>query len=378
MRRVIHFMLYGILLVATSTPACPVAAQEHVWSLKAGQEVDSNPLRVVEAGSDTDTATRMLGSWSFRHRLGLMGVGQWGVTVGGRALVATSSESAVVSQFRHSEVFRVHPRWTVGWGIDAKDRTERQGFRDYRRGGLALDVVRAIGVLDLSVQGSWQAFQFKPDASLSWHGPQGMVAFDVYATDWLTVQGRQSVGGRFVGEEALPSFDEGAVRDSNRFRQDLLVSSGVRISIASSLASLDVGGNLIWNDSNSAGRSYRRQVVDAQLTLNPVGNLFARFAGQLQRTRFPDTALVDDSFALDDENRNQLSVSLENPVGHESVTVELRSTWWSDAFSGDETDRYMRWVGYAGVAWRGRTQRRDNGESDSDRRVLVSSGAQRH
>jgi hypothetical protein len=362
MKRVFHFTLYGMLMIAVVLLSRTVAAQEHVWSLKAGQEFDSNPLRVVGAGSGTDTATRMLGVWSFRHPLGSAGISQWGVTVGGRVLLDTGSESAVVSQFRHSETFRVHPRWTVGWGVDAKDRTERDGFRDYRRGGLALDVTRAIGVVDLSVHGSWQAFEFKPAPSLSWHGPQGAIAFDVYATDWLTLQGRQSVGGRFVGEEALRASDDGLVADANVFRQDLLVSSSVRLSFASPLASLDVGGNLVWNDSNASGRSYRRQVFDAQLTVNPVGNLFARVAGQLQRTTFPDTALVDDSFALDDENRNQFSVSVENPVGHESVTVELRSTWWADAFSGDETDRYMRWVGYAGVAWRGRTRRQATGE----------------
>lgn len=362
MKRAIHFSLCGVLVAAVSTLSFCVAAQEHVWSLKAGQEVDSNPSRVVGAGSDIDTATRMLGSWSFRHRLGSTGIGQWGVTVGGRVLVDTGSESAVVSQFRHSELYRVHPRWTVGWGVDAKDRTERDGFRDYRRGGLGLDVVRAIGLVDLSAHGSWQALEFKPAPSLSWHGPQGAMAVDVYATDWLTVQGRQSAGVRFVGEQALPAPADSPVEDESVYRQDLLLSSSVRLSFVWSLASLDVGGNLVWNDSNASGRSYRRQVVDAQLTVNPVGNLFARLAGQLQRTSFPTTAFIDDSFALDDENRNQISVSFENPIGHETVTLELRSTWWADAFSGDETARYSRWVGYAGVAWRGRTRQQDAAE----------------
>ncbi len=335
--------------------------------MKAGQELDSNPLRVVGEGSEPDTATRLLGSWSLRHPIGSTGVGVWGVNVGGRLLIDTASESAVVSQFRHAENFRVHPRWTVGWGVDGKDRTEREGFRDYRRGGVNLDVVRAIGLLDVSVQGGWQAFQFKPEPSLSWHGPQGVLAFDVYATDWLTLQGRQSVGARFVGEEALQVTDESGGLDERASRRDVLVSSGVRVGFAWAVASLDLGGNLVWNSSNTFGRSYRRQVFDAQVTVNPIGNLFARIAGQLQRTMFPDIAFVDESFALDDENRNQLSVSLENPIGHESVTLELRSTWWSDAFSGDETERYTRWVGYAGLCWRGRAHARGTGSSDQSR-----------
>jgi hypothetical protein len=364
MKRVHVSILCGSIALAVYAPPGLAVAQEHTWSLKAGQEVDTNPLRVVGDGSPTDTATRLLGTWSLRHRIGASGVGVWSANVGGRLLLETRAETAVVSQLRHSERFRIHPQWSAGWAVDGKDRTEQDGFRDYRRGGLSMDVNRAIGLIDLSLQSSWQAFQFKPNPSLSWHGPQGAIGLDVYATDWLTVQGRQSVGVRFVGEDALEETDEGAVALQGVSREDVLVSSSLRVNLAWSVMLLDLGGNLVWNRSNTFGREYRRQVVDAQLTLNPAGNLFARVAGQLQRTTFPDTAFVDDSFALDDENRNQLSVSLENPIGHESVTVELRSTWWADAFTGDETDRYMRWVGYLGVAWRGRAEGWGTGSSE--------------
>ena len=71
----------------------------------------------------------------------------------------------------------------------------------------------------------------------------------------------------------------------------------------------------------------------------------------LQRTLFEDPVLVDPTFSLEDENRNSLSVILEQPVSDE-VAVELRYNGFFQAFGGDDRGSFERHLIYFGVALR--------------------------
>ena len=122
--------LVCIVCVARRAGGCAYADFE--IALKLGGEVDSNPRR-QEVGSPADYATRFLttfrGNGPLADDLVLDATGR----IGGRTLIDTTDENAVLAQADLGLYWLLSEAWRTSATSSWKDRNERGGFRDYTR-----------------------------------------------------------------------------------------------------------------------------------------------------------------------------------------------------------------------------------------------------
>lgn len=347
---VLHIVLLGLLAVAK-----PSWAQSWRTTVKVGQEVDTNPRRIIGEQSETDGGTRGLAT--LQGQVALSPAWTWGSTVraGGRLLYATSVEDAAAVE--------VQTRLT-GWsrgatfgGMQAsyKDRVERGGFRDYRRVS-ALPFIGWDGYwIRFTVSGGYSSFWFKPLPRLNWHGPTVVPSLDFFVSNAVTLSLTYRYLLRDVREDRIVEGDEVGtfiVDEDPNGRVDHFHSGSaeVEVIIGRWLGELEYAYQS--NNSNSFSRGYRRHMGNLSVTGIPFGRLLLRAVVGIQRTSFSDEVFIDESFAIDDQNQNTYTGTLEHPIGQRGWGVELRFTHFDEAFNSEETQRYSRNLAYAGVSWR--------------------------
>jgi hypothetical protein len=340
-------MVQAVTLVGwwalSATASAEVGLQQ--VSVRAGLEGDSNPTRALDAPGGGDVA----------HRYSLLGVGsaqssnrrlalQLQGGAAGRWLVATPEEDAWVSQARLSGWHVWSRQVRAGVQGQVRDRTERGRFRDSLQGsGLAVVQGGGAGPVQVGVAGGYQGFRFKPQRTFDGHGPLGHLQVHARGPGGLDASLRGGLQGRLVAEVGDDVPAQG--------RRDLMGTVQARVGWTESRWMGHVGVQRQWNRSNTTARGFSRWMMDTEVGV-PVGEAWVfRAAALVQRTRFSDGVLLDEAFALDEDNRNQMSLSAAWQV-HPRWSLEGRWVHFREAFGGDDARvPYGRHLGYLGVAW---------------------------
>lgn len=343
-----------LLLICVARAA---SASDVDWSVKLGEEVDTNPARTIGERSDTDAATRLFASVAGGGWLGdrwtLSGSGQ----LGGRVFASTSAQDMLALQASGAAAWWAGYSTWLGARASWKDRRERGGFRDYGRASALAEAGLALEGFDAVAAGGWSWFTYRPDHDLDATGPTASLRLvGRPSRSWTLSAGYTATWRRLNEDRYVWDTDEGAIAFSTEedARRDVLHAPYASVRYAHHRIVVELGYQLIRNRSNSRLRSYVRHAVTPSLTFVPFGDLMVRGAVTLQRTTWDDGNLVDETVGLDDENRNAVTVTLEHPLGPDWLAIEARYARYSEAFTGDDTLRFDRSVVYLGFVARGR------------------------
>ncbi|TVR05116.1 MAG: hypothetical protein EA398_00265 [Deltaproteobacteria bacterium] len=325
-------------------------------TLRAGVEADDNPGRSTAAPEGFSAGARVFGELHLAERptrnldLGVTARagGRWNAGATDATGGAAEASGRARLWLTRSVDWRVRGSW--------RERAERSGDRDYRLLVAATGPGAWIGEHHATLEGGVERFVFHPQPDASSTGGMARGALRLRLAESLVLPVEGSVRSRATREEALggptvPGEEPGGLsEDASDRRRDLMLGVGAGLEWEATRALLEVRWRYAHNDSTAFARSWRRHVVDASVTVLPVGELLVRGAVVVQRTRWPDRRLDDETIFLEDENRNQFSLTLEHPVAG-PVFGEVRVTHHRQAFGADEVDDYRRTVLYGGLAW---------------------------
>jgi hypothetical protein len=358
----------GALLCALGAPL-DADATELSGSLRAGLEYDSNPLRRFESAPDagegsgaggvevvpqaieTDVAAKVSGAVDAAWEVSETSEARLQARAGLRKLLEYDSEDALVWQAAASQSWLAGDRWSHRIELDGKGRLERAARRDYARAGGRW--VAAWSHADWTLESSlgFSAFAYLPDPDLGWTGPAAQVeAIWAPSEAWEL---RASYG------PSLRLSPDGAGEPSHAAQLRAQWLTGPLL----------LEGGYAFVRSESSAVRYQHQVVDLSVGALLFESTMLRARGMIQRTTYPssvDLASVDDAaapeLAVEDENRNQVSVSLEQPLGA-GLSLETRYAGLFQSLATPGDDRtFARHIGYVGLAWTWRAGQGDDEE----------------
>jgi hypothetical protein len=337
--------------------AAVAVAQSPTVELEAGMEADSNPER--EEGAQT--AGGLLGRYFLRvDGLGVSGRSQQlsaAFRSGGKLYESHGSEDTVINALQARWTVLPLTEWEARWLFvylsgSAKDRTEKGHRRDYFRaqGGAGLGV--NLGPVTLRTGAATGRFLYKPDARLSNVGPSvdagaswridDAWSLDLGATrtfrDYRTVRFVETTR---LGGEVLEDPD-------GRVRRDRAVFLSAGLSYRGPVI-VDTVGTWYANESNSYGQSLVRLGGTLTLTSPLFAGIYGSVRLGLQRTEYADPIFLDETLAVDDDNRNTLVLELTRGLV-DSVGIVLRYALYSQEFGTRETD-YARQLLFVGLSW---------------------------
>lgn len=325
--------------------------------LEVGMEADSNPERAegTQVGSD------LLGRYFLQvDGLGISGRSQQlsaSYRSGGKLYDAHPDENTLINSLQGRWTVLPLTEWDARWlfvyaSASAKDRTEKGHRRDYFRGqasaGLGLD----LGPFNLHGGGGVGRFLYKPDDQFSNSGPSvdagiSWAIADAWSADvgvsraWRDYRTVRFVETTRQGGEVLADPEGAARRDGAMF-----VSAGVSYR---GPVIVDAEGTWYGNDSNSYGQSLVRVGGSLSLTTPVVAGIFASARVGLQRTAYADPIFLDETLAVDDDNRNTVVIEVARSL-LDDVGVVLRYSLYTQEFGTRETD-YARQLFFLGLSW---------------------------
>lgn len=326
-------------------------AQETRWeaAVRAGSEYDSNPYREEGAGSVGDGLTRYYGELEVESEVGEVGQVRGQVQHGGKLFWGAREADAFLSA---AQV--VGSRWfasglMVSAAGDVKDRSERVSVRDYVRAGGSGQVLWSGGPVRVWGGGGWRYFGFKPQPEVSSQGPTAQVgaALRLRSDVWARAAWSRSWRG-FEGEPLRLEENQTLGWEEGARRADVFDVVQIGVSHRRWLVA-ELGYAYQRNQSNSYGQGLRRHQAEASLTLPGPWETFVSGRAEVQRTRYEDPVLIDETFVIDDENRNALVIAVARRVA-EHWEVELRYDLYAQEFGVGEA--YGRQVLGLSVAYR--------------------------
>lgn len=341
----------GVASVTFVTAAVPVRAQQVEVQVASGAEADTNPSRVVGTPTATDVASRSFVSLdvAWREPAQQRWFLQADGAAAGRALASSSADDSLVSD-GNLRLSRSTRRGHVLYLAGAfRDRTERVHFRDYRRVGGALGAVVRGAVADVRVDASMTSLVFKPNPALNWIGPGLAVTPTWYISELLVA--------RFGATTQIRRLDDAAAASGSWGITDVAVTMNASLEVSTPAVLAALGYSIQRNRSSAPGRSFLRHAPFAEATTMPTSRLLLRGRAVAQLSRFDDSAFVDETFLIDDDNRTQFSIAAEYTLGGRGVFLDARSTMYLDRFSGDGVSSFRRYLVYGGIGWRWRSGR---------------------
>ena len=235
----------------------------------------------------------------------------------------------------------------------------------------------------LTMLGGYRSFRYKPDQDFDWRGDHygaryrttvwstrandgdggdGVAVAAVELSAWYEAE-RRGYQGRALRNICGPQQMLGprCLGETNQRRADLSHRAGAEVSytgdrIYSARYQLDV------IDSSSAGPYAQvRHRLELGTTTELVAGVFATAEAALQVIRYRDALLVldgavpepdpgSDFVAIDDENRNALSLHLARDLG-EAWSIEGRYALYTGALPSPDPS-FLRQIFYLGVAYR--------------------------
>ena len=139
-------------------------------------------------------------------------------------------------------------------------------------------------------------------------------------------------------------------------RRDWFHEAGLELTYVGPLL-VAVGYGLQINLSNSFGQSLLRHIVTLKISYRFPWSLYATLKAQLYASTFLDPVLLDQRFnaqtfvSIDDENRNNVIVDLERPIGDTGLAVNARYSIFTNEISPSPVS-FLRQVVYLGLTYR--------------------------
>lgn len=284
-----------------------------------GLESDSNARRVEGTEVAGDTLTRYFLQVQHREAVGSGQTVGFSLRSGGKLYDSTKEEDALLHQA--SMTYGLLP--LLAWGhrwlfvqarANVKDRTERGNQRDYLR-------LSSSGSLGVSWEGvslvggtGYSVFHYKPNPKSSNHGLLLDLALRWNLNDTWVFHGSVSRSVRDFESDRRQSEPGGSVVlvEGDLRRDTSLVYTGG----ASYQGFWVVGASLSYlrNRSDSYGQAFQRYGATLTASVPLPWSFFAHLRASLFRIHFEDEVYLDESLALDEENRNTFIVELERPL----------------------------------------------------------------
>jgi hypothetical protein len=139
-------------------------------------------------------------------------------------------------------------------------------------------------------------------------------------------------------------------------RRDWFHETGVELTYVGAFL-VGVGYGLQLNLSNSFGQSLIRHIVTLKLAYRFPWSLYATLKAQLYASNFLDPVLLDQRFnamtfvTIEDENRNNVIVDLERPIGSSGLAINARYSIFTNEISPSPVS-FLRQVVYLGLTYR--------------------------
>jgi hypothetical protein len=376
-------------------------AQQQQWSLAldSGAEYDTNIHRCegdqqgcpVAAAPLARTTARLSLGWQPQpgRRVQILGFGGARLFADERdrgenlAVLSGDARYAWDLPSRHASMaVRVAYHDTFGHQAPAdEDGIARRHFA-VANGELHLTLLGGEGH-QLSMLGGYRSFRYKPDQDFDWRGDHygaryrttvwstrgsggddggGLAVAAVELSAWYEAE-RRGYHGQALRNICGPrqTLDPRCLGETNQRRADLSHRAGAEVTytgdrIYSARYQLDV------IDSSSAGPYAQvRHRLEVGTTTELFAGLFATAEAALQVIRYRDALLVvdgavpepdpgSDFVAIDDENRNALSLHLARDLG-EAWSIEGRYALYTGALAAPDPS-FVRQIFYLGVAYR--------------------------
>ncbi len=363
----------ALAMFARSAPA----AAQTTFTLKAGQELDSNPLRLADGGSDAGAALRIVAAAESEGVVGDTGVLTADLRALGRAFYATPSQDSLGLTLDGQLMGAVRPRAQLGVAVSGRGRMEpvrdcdpgggtacavNQDYRSLRADARALVDLRP---LTWSMNAGARHFAFGPDARLSWYGAGAGTSLSgpiVGGLRWSAYY--DATWRRYLGDRTQIGTNGGVYLDAGVPRRDRSHVGGASIGWSNERWSLSLRYAYIRNLSNSTAKGYSRHQIDPSVTAIPVGALLIRLSARIMRASYDVRGALDASLNVDEEARNRFRVVVEHPLYRETLFVEAGWAVFAQAFegrSGADEERvdgmFRRHVAHLGLTVRLRPDR---------------------
>lgn len=351
------------------TSATPAFAQATL-TLKAGQEVDTNPSRVADAPADPALAARLVAAVEADTSIGERGHFGADARALGRLFYTRRDDNSLGLTLSSALSGRVAPRASLTLDVDGRARLEPQrecddallcampqNYQSLRTHGRA---AWRTGPITWGAYAGPRIFAFGADPDLSWFGPgggltaSGRIGEDVRVSTYYDATWR-----RYRGERARLGVNGGVYVDPGVSRRDTLHAAGAAIAWSSARWSLELSYGYLRNLSNSTAKGYSRHQIEPSITAIPVGDLLVRVSARVMRASYDVRGPLDASLNVDEEARNRVRVVLEHPIVSELLYVEAGWAFYGQAFAGRNgvdgeraEGRFRRQVAHLGLTVR--------------------------
>ena len=341
------------------TGSCLVGAgvssgQERILAtVRSGGEVDSNAFRTTDPETRrADVLARYFlaldTTWNRPRQSWFLSLSH-----GGKFFRTQPEVNTLLTQVNLGFTQGLTPSVQVGLQADLKDRSEADSIQDYNRGGGALILgLQLAERLRTRTRLGWRYFAFKPNPTASTHGPFGQVDLAWAPLQAWEVSGQYSLLQRRFDTPALALADDqiedsAFVETAGFAREDVFHSVGAGLSWQGPML-LEVQYGLGVNRSNSYGQNLLRHVATLNLTVPLLPRLSAATRAQIQRTSYADPVLLDANFLVDEDNRNNLTLSLAYAFGLH-WDLEARYSVYTQEFGSDS--EYARHTFFLGLGY---------------------------
>jgi hypothetical protein len=357
-------------------------------TLSVGPEYDSNANRaeIVARGMTPDTPiesfllrTMAQGTMSWRRGINLV---RASADIGGKiyfnrdvfdqdvlAIRVSAEDRVRVLRFLH---LSVAGDYYDAWQLPVTPYRHR----DFRSGAAVARVhfVDALG--EVTLAGGYRGFEYKPDPEFNFQAAQATASaftrvrygrdedheIDLAASYHLERRLFASSIDTFNNDNCMDPTDRhrkclGIPYDAPQ-RNDWFHEGGVDLTyVGPVLAAIGYAAQL--NLSNSFGQSLLRNIITVKIGYRLPWNLYATLKAQVYVTQYFDPVLLDrvintqsQAFiTIEDENRNNVIIDLERPIGDTGLAVNARYSIFTNEISPSPVS-FLRQVVYLGLTYR--------------------------
>ena len=338
-----HLLLFASLLL----PAAASAAERQLI-LRLGAESDSNPARLFGAGDGVEVGPKGTISFTDERLAWPDGLLTTEAQVGARWLPLRADWAAV---------------WRVGGGLDwmgggawshwahaeFRGRSEAPGddglgmTRDYERVAATLGSARSWEHVTLEAGAGYAAFGYAADSGRSWHGPTASLSLSYAPSEAVTLSASYEPSLRISAETPFLLTESLTQATSAKLQYD----GGRWVTSVSGSATASSAGS-----DASGGGDYLHETVELTIGGLLWGDAVGRLSGVLQRVVYEGAGSVVE-LAVEDEDRNQVSVAIEQPLGR-GWGVEGRYQRYLQRLGAESSDKndFERHIAFVGLSWR--------------------------
>jgi len=258
--------------------------------------------------------------------------------------------------------------------------------RDFRSGSAVGRIYFVDPLGEVTLTGGYRGFQYKPDPYFDFQAGQftaygvARLVFGYNSDHELDVAATYHMERRwFAGVVELfadpqppigspppmpplqpcaygqPINDRCLIAGSDQ-RHDWFHETGLEITYVGPLL-VGLGYGLQLNQSNSFGQSLIRHIVTLKLSYRFPWSIYATVKAQLYASVYLDPVLLDHVFntlqftTIEDENRNNVIVDVERPIGNTGLAVNARYSIFTNEITPSPVS-FLRQVVYLGLTYR--------------------------